>query len=244
MKHLQLFFALLAFPFFLPATNCIPDCECNTDWTLEVRGAYYRPNSKKLKKIYSSCLIDYQITLAKRIHPYCEIWAEFDWTIKRSKIHREDYYHFTYGGYEGVESRDFNDYTKLSIIPISLGIKLIYPILPCVDVYAGAGASYSFLRIRNHFEKDEYSSDYYWSFSSSSSPAPFKKLIHKEDFGGLFKVGVQYAMSDSTFLDFFADYYLQHFRFSRNEDREDRSLFKHRLDCSGFKFGAGLGVYF
>lgn len=229
MKNLSSFFvlflALFFFPVSLPAALCNPDCESETNWTLEVRGAYYRPSSKKLKQMYSQCLIDYQITFAKRVHNYCEVWGEFDWVKKKGTARHDDLY----------DVSRFKDRSRISIIPVSLGLKLIYPIFRCVDVYLGAGVSYSFLRIKNH-SKDEYS----YAFSD----LPFKKLIHKQGVGGLFKAGLQFAMSDSTYLDFFADYYLQKFHFSHREDRQGRSLFKHHLDCSGFKFGAGFGVYF
>lgn len=226
MKYLFFFLATILFPCTLLAASCRPDCETETDWTLEVRGAYYQPTSKQLRKVYSSCLLDYQVTAAKRIHRYCEIWGELDWTIKEGSAHRHDDEGF-YG---------FKDRTRISILPVSLGLKLVYPISNCVDIYAGAGISYSFLRLRNRCKED----DSYWSFSYS----PLKKEIYKNTVGGLFKVGFQLALSDSTFLDVFADYTAQRFRFSHHEDESGRSLFKHSLDCSGFKFGAGLGVYF
>ena len=225
MKHLALFFVLIFLPFGLQSTDCIPYCECDTDWTLEVRGAYYQPASKHLRQVYSQHLLDYQVTVAKRVHDFCEIWAEVDWAIKQGSGHK--HYDYDYYG--------FKDKTRLSLLPVSLGLKLIYPILPFVDVYVGGGLSYSFLRIKNHC-KEDYS---YWEFHH----APFKKVIYKNSLGGVLKIGFQVAMSDSTFLDFFADYYFQKFHFSHvNESRG--SFFKHHLDCSGFKFGAGFGVYF
>lgn len=226
MKHLIYFLASVFLSTSLLATDCIPDCESETDWTLEVRGAYYQPSSKQLRKVYSSSLLDYQVTVAKRVHPFCEIWGELDWTVKRGHGHK--HYDYDYYG--------FRDRTRISIMPLSLGLKVIYPIFPFVDIYAGAGASYSFLRIKNTCREDYY----YWGFSHS----PFKKEIYKYAFGGLFKVGFQVALSDSTFLDFFADYTLQRFHFSKHEDYSGRSLFRHELDCSGFKLGAGFGVYF
>lgn len=218
MKH------LIYVLFLLPLSLFAVDCE--TDWTLEVRGAYYQPSSKQLRKVYSSSLADYQVTVAKRLHRFCEIWGELDWAIKSGNVHQ--HYDYEYYG--------FRDRTRLSLVPVSLGCKLIFPLFSCVDVYAGAGATYSMLRIKNKC-KEDYE---YWGFHES----PFKKVIYKYGFGGLFKVGFQVAMSDSTFLDFFADYYLQRFHFSKHEDREGRSVFRHNLDCSGFKFGAGFGVYF
>jgi hypothetical protein len=95
------------------------------------------------------------------------------------------------------------------------------------------GASYSFLKMK-HFCKQEYS---YWGFSES----PFKKSLRTSGWGGVCKVGIQYAMSHYTFLDVFVDYYLQHFYFSH---RDPRNVVGRHIDCSGFKYGAGIGVYF
>lgn len=221
MRNLRSFLMLLLLPFGLLATDCIPNCECETDWTLEVRGAYYQPCSKSFAKVYTRHLLDYQVEAAKRIHPFCEIWGGISWASKHGHTRR------VYDSY----SYEFKDKTQIFILPVSLGAKLIYPIMPYVDLYAGAGVCYSFLRIHNHCN-DDYS---YWGLSRS----PFKKEIHRSRWGAIFKVGFQIAMSDSTFLDIFADYYSQHFHISSH-----RSIFKHDLDCSGFKIGAGLGVYF
>lgn len=226
MKNFTLFFTLLLLPLKLLATDCIPDCECETDWTLEVRGAYYQPCSKKFTKVYSRHLLDYQVEAAKRIHPFGEIWGSVSWASKQSHLWEFDSY----------SSHKFKERTKIFILPISLGGKIIYPILPCVDLYVGAGVCYSFLRIKNSC-KDEYSGSYYSHFHCHS---PFKKETTKGNWGAIFKLGFQIAMSDSTFLDFFADYYSQVFHFSGS----NHNLFKHDLDCSGFKLGIGFGVYF
>lgn len=221
MKNFTLFFTLLFLPFGLFATDCIPDCEGETDWTLEVRGAYYYLPNKSIRKVYTSHWLDYQVEAAKRVHDFIEVWGGVSWASKHGHTHK------TYAYY------DFKDSTKMFILPVNLGIKFIYPILPYVDVYVGAGVCYSFLKIKN-FCKENYS---YYGLSHS----PFKKAIYKNDFGGIFKIGFQFAMSDSTFLDFFADYYVQRFRMS-HKDRRD--IFNHSLDCNGFKFGLGFGVYF
>lgn len=221
MKHFTLFFALLLLPFGIFATDCIPDCECDTDWTLEVRGAYYYVRNKTIRRAYSSHWIDYEVEAAKRIHDFVEVWGGVSWANKGGNIRQR---------HEGYL---FKDRTRIYVLPVSLGLKAIYPILPCVDVYVGGGVCYSFLRIKNVC-KDDYS---YMGLSRS----PFKKEIFKNGFGGIVKLGFQYAMSDSTFLDFFADYYIQRFQFSRKNDRD---VFHHRIDCGGFKFGGGIGVYF
>lgn len=218
----------LLFVVFLPlslmATDCIPDCDCATDWTMEVRGAYYYLPNKDVKKVYTDQWLDYQVEIAKRVTHFMEIWGGVSWATKHGHTHRKC------GYYREV----FKDSTRIFVLPISLGLKAIYSICPFVDVYAGAGACYSFLRIKNKC-KDDY---YYRGFAHS----PFKKEIDKSDFGGVFKLGVHYAMSTSTYLDLFADYYTQKFDLSKKSRSCD--VFRHDIDCSGFKIGLGFGVYF
>lgn len=226
MKHIMLFFTLIFLPLRLLATECIPDCQMETDWTLEVRGAYYDLSSKAIEKIYTNSWLDYQVEGAKRVHRLWEVWGGICWASKHGHTRR------TYGSCD----YKFKDSTKMFILPVSLGLKFIYPILPFIDIYAGVGVCYSFLKIKN-FCKEEYS---YWGLHRS----PFKKNIYKSRLGGVFKLGFQYALSDSTFFDVFADYYLQHFHFSHKKGKSNRNIFNHDLDCSGFKFGAGFGVYF
>lgn len=224
MKMNRLLFILFLLPLKLLATNCIPDCEVNTDWTMEVRGAYYYLPNKQVKKVYTADWIDYEVEVAKRVHPFVEIWGGVCWASKHGHTRR------TYGSYD----YPFKDSTKIFVLPVSLGFKLIYPLFPYVDVYVGGGISYSFLKIKN-FCKEHYSD---WGLSHS----PFKKGIYKNEFGGVCKCGFQVAMSDSTFLDFFVDYYGQRFHLSKKKDSRD--VFRRNIDCSGFKFGAGFGVYF
>ena len=224
MKHLTLFFAFFLLPFTLFSTDCIPDCDTETDWTLEVRGAYYYVPNKAVEKVYTSDWLDYQVEVAKRVHPFVEVWGGFNMASKHGHASR------VYGSYD----YRFKDSTRVYVLPFSLGLKLIYPLFPFVDVYAGAGACYSFLKIKN-FCKEHYS-------SMGISRSPFRKAIYKNDVGGVFKVGFQVALSETTFLDFFTDYYAQRFKLSEKSD--PRYVFKRHIDCSGFKFGAGFGVYF
>lgn len=224
MKNVIFLFTLFLLPLSLLATDCIPDCDTETDWTLEVRGAYYYLPNKSIEKVYTSNWLDYQVEVAKRIHPFVEVWGGMCWANKHGHTRRK------YGPY----SYAFEDKTKMSVLPVSLGLKAVYPLFPYVDVYMGAGVSYSFLRIKN-FCKEHYSD---WGLSHS----PFKKAIYKNQFGGVFKLGFQVAMSTTTFLDFFVDYYLQRFHLSHKVDSRD--IFRRNVDCSGFKFGAGFGVYF
>lgn len=41
-------------------------------------------------------------------------------------------------------------WSHLNFIPLSLGLKYVYPVMQSLDFYAGAGACYSFLITRDH----------------------------------------------------------------------------------------------
>lgn len=214
------FLLLLLLPTTLPALYCVTDCE--TDWKLDVRVAYYQMTSKKISQIYSRNWVDYQIEASWRVRNFCELWTGVYWANRRGEGQQ-----FSYG---------FKDSTKMYILPLCIGAKFIYPIFPCAEAYVGAGFCYSFLRINNHC-KEHY---YHWGLSSS----PFKTDICKSNYGGIAKVGLQIALCKNMFIDIFADYISQRFRLSHRERKHNDALFHGNIDCSGFKFGGGLGVYF
>lgn len=234
MKILTLLMTLLL-PLGLLADNCNMDCDpdslicfesCEKLWTLTVRWAYYQPVSRAPTKYYSKAWLDYQVEASKRVHDYLEIWGGMCWMNKHGRIRP--------GCYNDGYDYSFKSSTKLSVLPFSLGIKFVYPLFSCLDFYVGLGACYSFLAINTHC-KDDYS---YYGYHRS----PFKHSIHKCNLGGVVKAGFRYDLCCTTFLDFFVDYYGQRFRFS--DDRYTRAIFRRYLDCSGYKLGVGLGVYF
>lgn len=209
------------FILFFPLRLCAACCEENPqgEWTLEVRGAYYSPLSKMMRKIYSSGWLDYQIEASKRISPLTYLWASVNWA---SKQHGK------------MWDGSFRHQTKIYVLPLSIGLKVSYPILACADVYLGGGVCYSFLNIHNCHP-------YYCpSDSFSSYPAPHPRDIYKSAWGGVIKVGFYYQLGGHVFLDLFADYFAQHFRASKHHAMP----FQRYIDCSGFKLGAGFGVDF
>lgn len=222
---------LLCFSLFFASTasaSYIPDwipccCDVEKTWALEVRCSCYVPQSKQLKKIYSDEWFYYEVEASKRVTDHFEVWTSIGWTGKQDGK--------TVRAYAG-----FKDKTKISIVPVSLGIKMIFALHPCLDFYVGGGGCYSFLNIQNH-SKTDYSC---YGFSSS----PFKRFVHDYRFGGVGKVGITYSMSSTTFLDIFVDYYAQRFNFGRHHGWGDENIFEKSICCDGFKFGAGFGVYF
>lgn len=124
----------------------------------------------------------------------------------------------------------FHDKTRITIVPIILGARYSFDLCYDFQLYLGAGVNYTFLRIHDD-------SHY------------VKKHVHKEQFGGTFKVGLKKYFCDCFFVDVFVDYFLQDFHFS-GKDRlssssgSERFVQRHSANLSGFKIGAGIGYTF
>jgi len=185
------------------------------NWTMDLRIAYFHPSSKEVSKIFSHGWIDYEVEAARRIHEKIEFWAGVDWTHKKGHLHKKPY--------------GYHNSALISIVPLSLGFKIVLPVTCNLEAYLGAGASYSFIKIRNH-------SDFY---ALELGSRPYKKFAYKETFGGIGKLGLIYTYGKCTYFDFFADYYsVPAVKFS------ERQFQKRKLDLSGYKLGFGLGVFF
>lgn len=188
-----------------------------SDWTMEVRAAYFSPSSKEVRHIYSKGWVDFQVESSRKLNDYVEVWAGVNWMNKHG--HVEDYY-------AGLKEK-----TKLSVLPISLGLKFVYPLFRCLDVYAGIGGAYSFLKLKSDGD--------YSGYDSSLVSTSFKKHMRKSGWGGVAKLGLRWTLGPTTFIDLFADYFEQRFHVSKGNH-----LFHRHLNCSGFKLGGGFGVYF
>ena len=203
---------------------------CEKLWTLDFRVAYYAPQSKKLRKVYSGSWMDVEVELSRSISNNIDVWAGFSWAIQgHGKKHCEFY--------------GFKKQTSASILPLSLGLKWTYSILPCADIYFGAGVCYTFFTIHNRLKELGYS---YYEASWSNSFLPYKDHYYKGAWGGIVKFGMHYDLSRIVFVDFFADYFYQKFHFSRHRNSFyyfDRYL-HGEINLSGIKTGIGLGVYF
>lgn len=221
---------------------------CDKTWTLSVRLAHYSPTTQKAKKIYSDAWLDYEVEASKRFNRYMSGWVSVAWAGKR------------HGHHEPLR-RGFEDKTKMYVLPISLGASVMFPVLSCLDLYVGAGVSYSFLDIQNRLEEYKYSYesyypyDYYYGYYDYSyeyyrrervyEGTLYKQSIQKSAWGSLFKTGLHYKLGSYMFIDVFADYYYQYFKFKNHHHHSKYEIFfKDYLNCSGYKIGAGLGVYF
>jgi outer membrane protein len=193
---------LMAFTF--PFSSCCCD---SLDLAVEARVAYYHPTSKKVRHIYSEGVADYQLEISKGLGCNWRVWAGVSGFSKEGR------------------SIGFHNRTRLSLVPVNLGVKYVYPIMCDTKLYVGAAVCYSFLNIKDH--------SYYVHEHTS-----------KGNWGGLIQLGLYYNIWDCLYLDVFADYYFQRFHFSHSNYSYDYYVERHNLDMSGYKVGAGLGFSF
>jgi outer membrane protein W len=113
-----------------------------------------------------------------------------------------------------------HDKTHLNFVPISLGLKYVYPISPFVDAYLGAGPCYSFLNTRDHS-----------SF--------VHKKVSKENWGAIVKSGLIYKYNNNLFFEGFINYTYQKFNFRNTSN--DPFVYRNDLDLSGIELGVSVG---
>lgn len=218
------------------ANSCYDSChddDCDSFWgiTAEARVGYYHPSSKRVRRIYGDGWADYQFELSKSFKNFgglgnlcgCTHLKDIEWRI--------------WTGVSGFskkgESIGFHDETELQLIPISMGLKIFYPILCNTKIFIGGAACYSLLHIHDH-----------------------SKYVHenisKESWGGLFQSGMTYDFCNWAYATVFFDYYFQRFHFhdhsfSGSSDFTGSSggyVERFDLNMNGYKIGCGLGILF
>ena len=117
-------------------SQCFDQASFLSNWgqncTTEFRVAYFSPESKRMKKIYSKDLIDYQIEISKSIFSDFSIWLDVDYMTKKG------------------HSENLHDSTRIWIVPIALGLNYNFLCYQGWNAYLGAGGNYTHLKIHDH----------------------------------------------------------------------------------------------
>lgn len=180
---------------------------CNpTDWALQLRGAAFIPITSQLRKIYGTALptmeVEGSYSLMKDKWTTCDqllLWGNAGWTSKTGK------------------SIGFGYYSKLNLVPLTLGLEYQINFARAFDFYFGIGPSFSMLRIKNNdgFQTSHFS---------------------RNEFGFTTKTGFRYTFCRHFFFDAFADYYYTRFRKMNHDPTQNISG-----HFSGFFIGGGFG---
>lgn len=186
--------------------NCFDNCGCCCeDFNIEGRFAAFVPFEHKVRKIYNDFLPSVEVETSMRV------WDCFSAFFNASYV-------WNTGHSLGVGNK-----TQLQIVPLSLGLKWVQPWICDIDVYLGAGATYSFLRIHDH--------------------SPFvHEHVNKQAWGGTAKAGFIYHYTSCLFFEGFVDYIYTRFNFHESDDTP--YVERNDLNMSGIKFGVGVGYNF
>lgn len=193
---------LLYITFWMPITA---EASCLSGFEVETKVSAFFPSSKIIRRIYSDVIPYYEFEITK---PFCN-----DWQV------------WLGAGYFSNEGHAIGCKNKTSflLIPVTFGLKYIYSISDCMDLYTGAGACWSFLKNKDHS-----------SF--------VHKNISNNALGCICKLGFIYRVKENIFIDIFTEYLYQHFSFKHHY--AEHYTLRHNLNMSGFKIGGGLGFNF
>lgn len=178
---------------------------CQDPFIVTARVGYFHPVSKRVRKIYSDGWADYQLEIVKELYDNWQIWLNVSGFSKKG------------------HSIGFHDDTRLSFMPVSLGVRYSFPLTCRLTTYAGLGACYSFLRIKD-------------------DACFVHRHTSKERFGGIAEFGFNYCLTQSFFANLFVNYLYQSFDFPHGQD--DPYVERNDLNMSAFKVGIGIGAYF
>jgi outer membrane protein len=193
-----------------PPKKVVKECpapkECNpTSWSLQARGAGFMPLEHHFREVYGSGLgtveLEGSYSFLKDAWLSCDqltVWANVGWTFRTG------------------ETEGFEYYTRLNLVPISMGLTYQIYLGAGFDFYFGAGPTYSFLRLQDY--------------------DGFNRFHHKRgQFGVTTKTGFRYTFCTNFFIDVFGDYYFTKFRSIHDSVQSFNGRF------SGFFVGGGFG---
>lgn len=168
---------------------------------------------------------------------YGKGWADYQFEISKGIYQNLRVWAGVNGFSKEGHSIGFHDHTKLQLVPINFGLKYYVPYCNDFKFYVGGAACYSFLSI-----KDD--SDY------------VHKHSHKNGWGGLVQVGVNYYFWECAYINFFCDGFFQEFDFHNSHRRSSHGYYssghysgghfieRNKLDMKGYKLGIGIGYSF
>lgn len=173
------------------------------DVLLEVRGAYFRPTNSLFREIYGSSGrygLEVSAQAWKGLYPFVSA----------------DYFR------KSGHSIGFCDPTHITLVPIGIGLKYLFPFQEKFDFYVGAGVLPTYMRIRDC--------------------GPFvEPTTRKWGVGGIAKAGFLYTCKNGLFIDIFGDYNYTKIRIDQDDDC---CVERNDAKVGGWAVGLGIGYRF
>jgi outer membrane protein W len=181
-------------------------CEqkCSNSVILEARVSYFRPFSKTLRKMFHNGGVDYALEVSAPVWKGLNIWGAVDYFSRHGKmIH-------------------FDASTRITIVPLTLGLKYIYSVNQYFGLYGGAGFKYFFVKAINR-------------------STVLNRTIHRNGLGGVLELGTLFCITHHLILDVFGSASFKNFHGPKHHSTNVRP---ENLQVGGWNVGAGIGYKF
>lgn len=173
------------------------------EFFIEARDSYFYPTNSTVREIYGGNGL-YNLEFDAKIWHQLFLWSAI-------------------GIFQGSGTTlGSGDHTKLTFVPINIGLKAIFRPIDIVRPYLGLGPQLTYTQVKTHSN---------FLIQSNNS----------WDFGGIFKVGVLVNPTGSCLLDFFIDYQVQPVKFSQSSNP---AVVIDNTNLGGFSFGGAIGFEF
>ena len=183
-------------------------CTSGNEWAkghplLEIKSGYFFFSEHIMRQVYNSGGIDVQLSYSQPIWKWLQIYSAVDYIQANGRSLNGHYF------------------TKIRVIPLSLGLKPVIPLTSWLDYYLYLGPRYFFVNINN--------SSNYVDHSKNGN-----------GLGGFAGTGFLFRPIEHFVIDLFGDYSYKKKSFHSSK----KNVSGHSVDIGGFAFGAGLGYEF
>lgn len=173
------------------------------------KGAAFFPMSSKVRRIYGTALPAFSLEGNLKVWQGCgELFLWID------------------GGYVFGNGRSYglgNNTTHVNLVPIGIGLKYLFGIFDCIDLYLAIGPCYSFLSCHDHSQD-----------------------VHRKtagnNVGGIVKTGIVYNATSRFFVEGFFNYCYQTFEFHGHASNP--TVERCDVNFSSVQLGGGIGCRF
>lgn len=174
-------------------------------WSAEVRAAAVKFSATRFHQVFSHWEPEVQVQINKSIGCNYFAWFNVGFLWDRGRA-------------TGKLCRYSK--TRLSMVPVSMGLGYYYPINCNLGAYAGFGPSFTVLRLRDY------------------SPFVHHK-VNRQSWGYVVKCGIRIKVMYANYADIFCDYESVNFTGPRNNDNP-----RVHENLGGIRVGAALGIYY
>ncbi|MBX7066423.1 MAG: hypothetical protein K1X28_04250 [Parachlamydiales bacterium] len=205
MKRKVWFFLLLSFFAYAHDVSMHECCEEVHSFRpfLEVKGGYFIFANEKMRDVYKKGGLDIQISARYPAYKWIQVYGSVEYAQRHGR------------------SLNGNEYTRIYLLPVSLGAQAAVYLGKPVEWYFTIGPRYFFLQAHN----DSSSVD---------------RNINKNGIGGFANTGFLFVPADHLLIDLCAEYsYLK-----ANIHSHKRNVFGRDIQVGGFAFSVGVGYVF